>query len=165
MKTHRTPSGETLYFSHSTFHSADVRGGSTPVKGCHSVMLRPDSVSRVRPPMTRMPKTKAEHPISQVGKDLGIVVAVGVSDEKDSAVRVVRGRRSEHRARAGMGGRRVDNGRKDRSRSPRSVASESRLGSDETLDNRQHGRTPAGTALSVFEHNEKRADAILRDCR
>jgi hypothetical protein len=35
------------------------------VTGRHSVMLRPDSVSRVRPPKTTIPKTLAAEPSSQ----------------------------------------------------------------------------------------------------
>ena len=42
--------------------------------GFHSVMLRPDSVRRVRPPIERIPKTRAEHPRSQFGSDFGMVV-------------------------------------------------------------------------------------------
>lgn len=49
--------------------------------GCHSVMLRPDSVKRVSPPMTIMPKTRAEQPKSQLGSDRGMVgIIVGKLD-------------------------------------------------------------------------------------
>lgn len=44
--------------------------------GFHSVILRPDSVSRVKPPMTTMPKTSAEQPKSHFGKDRGIAADV-----------------------------------------------------------------------------------------
>lgn len=47
-----------------------------PVKGCHSVILRPDSVNRVRPPITTIPKTRAEQPKSQFGSDRGIAAEV-----------------------------------------------------------------------------------------
>lgn len=52
--------------------------------GSHSVMLKPDSVKRVRPPTTMMPKTSAEQPKSHRGSDRGIVgvpigVAIGVA--------------------------------------------------------------------------------------
>lgn len=40
-------------------------GGIEPVTGRHSVMLRPDSVRRVRPPKTTIPKTEAADPRSQ----------------------------------------------------------------------------------------------------
>jgi hypothetical protein len=46
------------------------------VKGCHSVMLKPDSVNRVRPPMTTIPNTSAEQPKSQLGSDRGIAADV-----------------------------------------------------------------------------------------
>lgn len=52
--------------------------------GFHSVMLRPDSVRRVRPPITMIPKTRAEHPKSQIGRERGIVRTSGFSvDELD----------------------------------------------------------------------------------
>jgi len=59
-------------------------GGREPVTGLHSVMLRPDSVSRVRPPNTTMPKTLAALPSSQyatplelvLGKDRDLVAAI-----------------------------------------------------------------------------------------
>ena len=50
-------SGLSLYASNSEFHADSLRGGKEPVTGRHSVILRPDSVSRVRPPKTTMPKT------------------------------------------------------------------------------------------------------------
>ena len=70
------PSGDTLYFSHSTSHSASVIGGRIPVKGSHSVILRPDSVNRVNPPMMTIPKTRAEHPNNQLGSERGIAADV-----------------------------------------------------------------------------------------
>lgn len=55
----------------------------------HSVILRPDSVRRVRPPMMRIPKTKAEQPNSQYGRDLGIVrVVSGAAVVADSGAKV-----------------------------------------------------------------------------
>lgn len=70
------PSGETRYFSHSTSQSASVKGGRIPVIGFHSVILKPDSVSRVRPPITTIPKTNAEQPKSQFGNERGIAADV-----------------------------------------------------------------------------------------
>ena len=46
------------------------RGGRLPVTGRHSVMLRPDSVRRVRPPKTTMPKTEVAERRSQVATPL-----------------------------------------------------------------------------------------------
>lgn len=68
----RIPSGDTLYFSHSASQSSLVNGGRIPVIGCHSTILRPDSVSRVSPPMTMIPKTRAEQPNSQYGSERGM---------------------------------------------------------------------------------------------
>ena len=70
------PSGDTLYFSHSTSHSASVIGGRIPVNGSHSVILKPDSVNRVNPPMITIPKTRAEHPNNQLGSERGIACDV-----------------------------------------------------------------------------------------
>ena len=42
--------GEARYFSNSACQAAASSGGSAPVTGRHSVIDRPDSVSRVRPP-------------------------------------------------------------------------------------------------------------------
>jgi hypothetical protein len=45
-------SGIWRYFSSSASQAASVSGGSTPSTGFHSVIDRPDSVSRVAPPTT-----------------------------------------------------------------------------------------------------------------
>jgi hypothetical protein len=74
--TYKTPSGDTLYFSHSTSHSASVIGGRIPVNGSHSVILNPDSVNLVNPPMMTIPKTSDEHPNSQLGSDRGMACDV-----------------------------------------------------------------------------------------
>lgn len=44
--------------------------------GFHSVILNPDSVNLVKPPITTIPKTKAEHPSSQLGNERGIAADV-----------------------------------------------------------------------------------------
>lgn len=80
------PSGESRYFSHSTFQSASVNGGRIPVIGFHSVILNPDSVNLVKPPMTTIPNTSAEQPNNQLGNDRGIaadVVGGAADDEAD----------------------------------------------------------------------------------
>jgi hypothetical protein len=74
--TYKIPSGETRYFSHSTSHSASLIGGNIPVKGSHSVILNPDSVNLVKPPMTTIPNTSAEHPNNQLGSERGIAADV-----------------------------------------------------------------------------------------
>src|SRR5215469_10695508 len=58
-------SGDERYFVNSDSHCSGLNGGSEPVTGRHSVMLRPDSVRRVRPPKTTIPKTLAALPRSQ----------------------------------------------------------------------------------------------------
>lgn len=100
------PSGDRRYFSHSTFQSASVNGGRIPVIGFHSVILNPDSVNRVNPPMTTIPKTKAEQPNKQLGNERGIaadVVLGAVTDAvptaclnaAESTVTVVNPRRND----------------------------------------------------------------------
>ena len=58
-------------------------GGSEPVTGRHSVMLRPDSVRRVRPPKTTMPKTLAAEPSNQYATLLLLVL--GKDEDEDLA--------------------------------------------------------------------------------
>lgn len=48
-----------------------------PVIGFHSVILRPDSVSRVTPPTTTIVRTKDEDIMSQIPTDLG--GSIGIS--------------------------------------------------------------------------------------
>jgi hypothetical protein len=64
--THRRNSGVALYFSNSSSHSVSESGGRTPVMGRHSVMLSPDSVSRVTPPTTMTAMTRVEESKSQL---------------------------------------------------------------------------------------------------
>jgi len=54
-----------------------------PVTKFHSTMLRPDSLKRVKPPTTRIPKTKAEQPNSHLGRLRGIVRSRGAVVERD----------------------------------------------------------------------------------
>src|SRR6266404_3033093 len=63
--TYRRNSGVALYLSNSLSHSARESGGSTPVMGRHSVMLSPDSVSRVTPPTTITAMTSTDESMSQ----------------------------------------------------------------------------------------------------
>ena len=50
------------------------------MSGSHSVILRPDSVNRVKPPMMTIPNTRAEHPNNQLGSERGIACdVVGVA--------------------------------------------------------------------------------------
>src|SRR5579885_1022041 len=51
--------GITWYFSNSLCHCASLSGGTTPVTGLHSVIERPDSVSRVAPPTSTLASTSA----------------------------------------------------------------------------------------------------------
>lgn len=63
--THNLNSGVALYFSNSTIHSSYDNGGRIPVMGCHSVILKPDSVKRVTPPTTMIPRTNTEERSNQ----------------------------------------------------------------------------------------------------
>lgn len=69
--THNLNSGVALYFSNSSSHCASDRGGNIPVTGFHSVILSPDSVSRVMPPTTMIAKTNVDDAISHIPTDFG----------------------------------------------------------------------------------------------
>jgi hypothetical protein len=88
----RMNSGEARYFANSESQSDRLKGGSEPVTGRHSVILRlkeesvkiiqvmdpsaytyPDSVSRVKPPNMTIPKTLAALPRSQYATALSVV--------------------------------------------------------------------------------------------
>ena len=58
--------GIALYFSKASFQSAADIGGRAPMIGFHSVIDRPDPVSRVTPPTTTMQNTRAAQANSQV---------------------------------------------------------------------------------------------------
>jgi hypothetical protein len=47
------------YFWNSACHCVSESGGSAPITGCHSVIDRPDSVSRVAPPTSTIASTSA----------------------------------------------------------------------------------------------------------
>ena len=66
-------SGLSLYLANSCSQASSSRGGKEPVTGRHSVILRPDSVRRVNPPKTTIPKTLAAEPSSQYATDLELV--------------------------------------------------------------------------------------------
>ena len=51
--------GIARYFSNSACHPLSPSGGSVPSTGFHSVIERPDSVSRVAPPTKTIAKTSA----------------------------------------------------------------------------------------------------------
>lgn len=63
--TYNLYSGNCLYFSNSSCHSASERGGFIPEITFHSVIDSPLSVSRVRPPTTTMVYTKPALKYSQ----------------------------------------------------------------------------------------------------
>lgn len=75
MNTYNLNSGVALYLSNSSFHCVSDKGGSTPVIGRHSVILRPDSVRRVTPPTTMTAKTSTDdnsnHPATGGGESTG----------------------------------------------------------------------------------------------
>src|SRR5215472_8715954 len=53
-------SGISLYLANSAAQSAAESGGTTPTTGCHSVIDKPDRVSRVMPPTTTIRKISAQ---------------------------------------------------------------------------------------------------------
>jgi hypothetical protein len=57
--------GVAWYFANSAFQAASLSGGMVPLTGCHSVIDRPDSVSRVAPPTSTMAKISAATAMSQ----------------------------------------------------------------------------------------------------
>src|SRR5690606_18446645 len=58
-------SGTCLYLSKASSHSASFIGGSAPMMGFHSVMLRPLPVRRVMPPMATMQAMRTQPVINQ----------------------------------------------------------------------------------------------------
>ena len=80
-----------MYFSNASSHCAWLNGGSAPVIGFHSVMERPDSVSRVAPPTTTIANTSAATHHSQRRKARGTTVPAvsSVKLREDWAVKLV----------------------------------------------------------------------------
>src|SRR5690242_7826764 len=58
-------SGVSRYFANASFQSEADSGGTAPTIGCHSVIDRPECVSRVMPPTTTIANTSAQHARSQ----------------------------------------------------------------------------------------------------
>src|SRR6266478_2366947 len=58
--------GISLYLANSAAQSAAESGGRTPTTGFHSVIDRPERVSRVMPPITTIKKISAQQTNSQV---------------------------------------------------------------------------------------------------
>lgn len=71
-QTHTWYSGNCLYFSNSSSHSLSLWGGRIPLTRCHRVMLSPDSVSRVIPPIITAPPTITLHPSSHTPNTLSL---------------------------------------------------------------------------------------------
>ena len=65
------PCGDARYFFSSACHAASDNGGSQPVTGRHSTIDRPDSVSRVRAPITIMKKIMPATTISHWRTEAG----------------------------------------------------------------------------------------------
>src|SRR6202047_5672983 len=65
--------GMSWYFSNSATQDPADSGGRIPVTGCHSVIDRPDKVSRVMPPITTITKIMPQQQSSQraMGRRLG----------------------------------------------------------------------------------------------
>ncbi len=88
LELRRWNSGVCLYLSHSLSHSSVVEGRRIPLKpGFHSVIERPDSVSRVRPPTTTIAYTRKASEkrwIARTGLETN-----GAEDEDESMREVV----------------------------------------------------------------------------
>lgn len=69
-QTYTWYSGNCLYLWNSSSHSASDRGGLIPLMRCHCVILRPDSVNLVIPPITIAPPTITLHPINHIPNTL-----------------------------------------------------------------------------------------------
>src|SRR3984893_8997236 len=68
--------GMCWYFSTSATQDAAESGGRVPVTGCHSVIDRPDRVSRVMPPITTITKIMPQHTSSQTATARRTVAAM-----------------------------------------------------------------------------------------
>src|SRR5712692_9906738 len=69
--------GMCRYFSNAAAQAAGDSGGMMPVTGCHSVIDRPDRVSRVIPPITTIAKIIPQQNSSQaaIGRRPGAAAA------------------------------------------------------------------------------------------
>ncbi len=79
--------GLSRYLSNSAAHWVSFRGGTAPVTGRHSVMERPESVSRVRPPTTIIAITREEQghqpqPDAAPGAAMAAVDAAALRDRR-----------------------------------------------------------------------------------
>ena len=89
-------SGICWYLANSSCHSAASSGGMTPWIGCHSVIDRPESVSRVAPPDHDQRKQHQQHDIepaadqSAIAKQRGAAgrggAALGRADHDSSSI-------------------------------------------------------------------------------
>src|SRR5436305_8364393 len=104
--------GMCWYFSNSAAQATVDNGGTTPVTGCHSVIDRPERVSRVMPPITTIAKIIAQQPNSHSATGrrseapwlramaAGADAALVVIDKKSSARRRAKAPRGQGDARA-----------------------------------------------------------------
>src|SRR6266478_3137010 len=76
------------YLANSAAQAAGESGGRTPTTGSHSVIDRPDKVSRVTPPITTMTKIMPQQHNSQtaIGRSSGGVAAAAPEGARVSAV-------------------------------------------------------------------------------
>src|SRR5262252_6801156 len=77
-------SGICLYLANSAAQSASESGGTTPITGFHSVIDRPESVSRVIPPTTTIRKIIAQQAKSHAatGPSFFSVAALGAIPDR-----------------------------------------------------------------------------------
>src|SRR5271165_3968482 len=82
-------SGICLYLANSAAQSAEESGGTMPTIGCHSVIERPERVSRVTPPTTTIrrisPQQRKSHAATEVIRRCSLAPVEGLRNAVLSA--------------------------------------------------------------------------------
>src|SRR5271168_4903235 len=81
-------SGISLYLANTAAQSAAESGGTTPTTGFHSVIDRPESVSRVMPPTTTIRKINAQQTNSQAATTTSLSAAVALPTVGDAVAKM-----------------------------------------------------------------------------
>src|SRR5271169_3266402 len=84
-------SGISLYLANTAAQSAAESGGTTPTTGFHSVIDRPDRVSRVMPPTTTIRKTSAQQTNSQAATAPGLSSSTALRTVGDAVAKIDNG--------------------------------------------------------------------------
>src|SRR6266853_2278410 len=82
-------SGICLYFANSATQSVEENGGTMPTIGCHSIIERPERVSRVTPPTTTIrrssPQQRKSHAATGVIRRCSLAAREGLENAVLSA--------------------------------------------------------------------------------